>query len=118
MPEYPNRTTGLTSIRDLPNTMFAVHPAGHEKAGMTVEREQTCRCGRVYTQSLLSNRELEAAARMGVLDRMVRQIPDGYVPVECPACERKALTRQAHIDEARTSSTVPDSRRDYRSDAA
>ena len=107
----PDKPAGLTSIRDLPNTMFAVYPPGHEQAGQLVERERTCACGRVYRQVLLSERELEAAARMRVLDRITRQIPDGYVPVDCPACERKNLTRQAHIDEARALPlTVPDRR--------
>lgn len=112
MPNPPK--PGMVALRDMPNTMFAVHPPGHEKAGQVVEREKTCECGRVFLQSLLSNRELEAAARLGVLDRMVRQIPDGYVPVHCPACERRELTYQARLDEARG---VPDRRRDW-TDAA
>jgi hypothetical protein len=102
----------MTSIRDLPNTMFAVYPSGHEKAGQLIERETTCECGRNFSQTLLAARELEAAERMGVIGRILAQIPDCYVPVHCPPCERQDLTYQARIDEARgtASHTYPDRR--------
>jgi hypothetical protein len=102
----------LTSIRNLPNTMFAVYGPDHEHAGQPVERQATCACGRTFTQSLLATRELEAAERLGVLDRVLRQIPDGFVPVHCPPCERRDLSHQARIDDARgtASTTLPDRR--------
>lgn len=88
--------------------MFAAYAEGHERAGQTIERQATCACGRTFTQMLLSPRELAAAERLGVIDRIRTQIPGFYVPVHCPPCERQDLGRQARIEQARD---IPSSRR-------
>lgn len=107
----------MISLRDLPNTMFAVHPAGHEKAGLTIDRPRTCDCGQSFTQMLMATRELEAVERMGHMKKFLAQIPDLFVPVHCPKCERKQLTLQAQLDIARSvgtyARTLPDDDRRF-----
>lgn len=63
--------------------------------GTTVTRKAQCLCGQMFTQSLLNPAFLETA-KPGVIREFQRQIPDGYVPRNCPSCERKELGRLAN----------------------
>lgn len=102
-------------LNAMPNSMFATYPAGHEKAGATIDRRATCECGREFTQMLMATRELEAIERMGHMRKFLAQIPDLFVPVHCPKCERHQITLQAQLDSARSvgtyARTEPDERR-------
>lgn len=79
----------------LPGT-FAVYPEGHQHAGQDMTREVECRCGRVFLQRLLSTLFLKWCETLGgqhavaAVDHSTR---GGWVPVECPRCERIALAR-------------------------
>jgi hypothetical protein len=98
--------------------MFAYHPASDGQAATPIERQATCECGRTFTQSLMAPRELAAMERMGHIATFMRSVPECFVPVHCPPCERADLSRQARIDEGRAlsaerataSNTVPDRR--------
>lgn len=84
---------------------FATFHGEHEKAGQPVTRQKWCACGERFTQHLLSEEFLSAceAIRGGnPLARVREQIPDFFVPVHCPRCERVDLGRQAAIDRARS----------------
>ncbi len=61
--------------------------------GEPITRDRTCSCGRVYTQTLLSERFLTMVERRGerAMALMRRHVPDFYVPVFCPKCERTEL---------------------------
>lgn len=63
--------------------------------GNTITRKAQCLCGAMYTQSLLNPAYLEGASA-GVVAEFRRQIPDGYVPRNCPPCERRELGRLAN----------------------
>lgn len=58
-----------------------------------ISRQQTCDCGREFTQFLLSGRFMEIVERHSekAVDRLMADIPELFVPVSCPACESKAL---------------------------
>lgn len=101
----------MKSLRDMPNTMFAVHPPGHERAGQTIERRKVCECGAAFTQMQMAMRELEALERMGQIARFLKQVPEAFVPVHCPKCERHQLTLHARLAESGTyANTLPDRR--------
>lgn len=65
--------------------------------GRPITRDRTCLCGRRYTQGLLSERFLAMIERAGTKAQQAfaRQVPDFYVPVECPRCERRAIGHEA-----------------------
>lgn len=90
------------TARALTFDWFQRHPAGHPQAGQHITRERTCACGRRYIQLLLSDRWLAVVeqAGAGAEAALFRDVPTGYVPVLCPACERRAL---AHYPVPRTS---------------
>jgi hypothetical protein len=96
--------------------MFAYRSTEDGKAPTPVERQRTCGCGREFTQSLMAPTELAALERMGHIATFMRQVPDCFVPVHCPRCERGQITLQTQIDEGRArsagtaSSTMPDRR--------
>lgn len=71
--------------------------------GKPVSRNRVCDCGRKYTQRLLSERFLNIVAMRGekCLAAFEHQVPQGYVPVFCPSCERKDIGRWARIAEHR-----------------
>lgn len=78
--------------------------AKSQKTGATIERVSTCECGTTFTQALLSARFLAAieARSAKALELVRRQIPNYYVPVHCPRCERIDLGRQAAVSEHRS----------------
>jgi DNA-directed RNA polymerase subunit M/transcription elongation factor TFIIS len=76
--------------------MFAVRSDGEP-----ITRQRTCECGTAFTQRLLSERFCTAVEAAGGMRAVLRQIPDLYVPVHCPRCERIDLGRQARIDTSR-----------------
>ena len=80
------------------NPMFA-----QDAEGNPITRERTCECGKTFSQRLLSQRFFNIVARRGAkcLAEFERQIPEGFVPVFCPACERKDIGRRATVDNHR-----------------
>lgn len=66
--------------------------------GNEIKRPATCACGQVYTQRLLSARVMAAAEAHSprAIALMQDQIPELFVPVACPACERRDMTRHIH----------------------
>lgn len=90
------RDDGPTMTRDeraVRFDFFARYHGEHPKAGQRVQRQVTCHCGQVFTQQQLSAayQELVDAAGERARRAMQAQIPDGFVPRHCPACERRTL---------------------------
>lgn len=72
--------------------------------GTPVTRDAQCECGQMFRQQQLSPAWLEWVERVArnprrAIQAIQRQIPDYYVPVHCPPCERIDIGRQALIDE-------------------
>lgn len=62
------------------------------KDGMLVKRECICKCGKDYTQYMVSKRFVEILKLHGTAYNIfVLKAPKGYLPIWCIACERKAL---------------------------
>lgn len=61
--------------------------------GETITRDRRCACGREYTQRLLSDRFLTMTEKhsYGAIQLVERAIPDMFVPVHCPRCERRDM---------------------------
>ena len=78
----------------------ATDPMFNVRDGKPVTREQTCECGRPFTQRQLSERFLAIVEKRGrnAMASFAKQIPDFYVPVHCPPCERVDLRRRAELD--------------------
>lgn len=73
-------------------------PAGwlaKDDKGKVVTRAATCECGESYKQSMLNPEFIDASPR--VAQQFVRHIPDGWVPIYCPKCERLDLQRIANM---------------------
>lgn len=66
-------------------------------------RERTCECGRRFAQRQLSERFMLIVERRSkqTAALLARQIPELYVPVHCPACERRDIGHQASLDDSR-----------------
>ena len=77
--------------------------------GQPITRNRTCECGRSFEQTLLSERFLEIVERHSgrAIQMLTQQIPGFFVPVHCPACERKDLGFQARKDEYALSPGAP-----------
>lgn len=75
-------------------------PMFAKKDGMPVTRDRTCECGTPFTQALISWEYMESLEkhRPRAAELMLKQIPELYVPVHCPPCERRDITRQAAVD--------------------
>lgn len=66
------------------------------------ERPAQCDCGRKFTQYKMSERFMRAARHAnGHRSAFDKQIPDGWVPLFCPPCERVQLGHEARISEVR-----------------
>lgn len=76
--------------------MFAKNAAGEP-----ITRARTCECGASFTQRQLSAHFCEIVEKAGGIRAVMRQIPDLFVPVHCPPCERKDLGRQQRLDTVR-----------------
>lgn len=78
-------------------TLTAIHAGGFfsRREGHDVTRRATCDCGREFTQFLLSERFLASAERHSAraIAMVQEQIPELFVPVQCPRCERREITR-------------------------
>jgi hypothetical protein len=74
----------------------------HRTDGSVVTRDTTCECGTAFQQAMLSERFMGIAEKGGGALCVTRDIPELYVPVHCPPCERKDLGRAARIAEARS----------------
>lgn len=82
------------------------------KDGHEVTRRNTCGCGKEYTQWQISFRFVESLAQ-GRGEKCAKMfldcIPNGWVPVFCPSCERRDLNmlgNRVHFP------PLPDDRRD------
>jgi len=69
----------------------------HAENGDPITRERKCLCGRTYRQTLLSADFMRLVESRGqhAVDVFVKQIPDMYVPVHCPVCERHDIGNHA-----------------------
>lgn len=67
------------------------HKADEAGRRVVISRPHTCGCGREYTQYLLSARFCEIVERANAMNALLRDVPELYVPVYCPVCERKEL---------------------------
>jgi hypothetical protein len=93
------KASGLTRILD-GDPWFS-----HDAKGTVITRARTCECGASFTQRQLSARFMEIVEKQGrnAVLKVERDIPDLFVPVHCPPCERKDLgfaARRAHYAEA------------------
>lgn len=79
----------------------------HHDDGTLVTRETTCECGTSFSQAMLSARFMAICEKAGAHRSVMQQIPELYVPVHCPPCERKDIGRWGRIAEARS---LPDAR--------
>lgn len=72
-----------------------------DEHGKPIARTRVCGCGREFQQFLLSERFLTAAERHSAraIDMVQKQMPDLHVPVNCPACESRELTRYIGLGE-------------------
>lgn len=58
--------------------------------GKPVEREATCGCGKTFVQTQVSRRFVQLMNERA-LHIFKHYCPDGFVPCNCPPCERQAL---------------------------
>lgn len=89
-----DKADGLTHISR--SKMFA-----HDAHGNPISRDRTCECGRRFSQHQLSEtfmRITEGKSKRAA-QLVLAQCPGLFVPVHCPACERRDLGRQARLDE-------------------
>lgn len=64
------------------------------------ERVRLCSCGNSFAQWKLHPRSLEVA-NPGAQRMFTARIPEGYVPLFCPKCERDQLRLEAARDHMR-----------------
>lgn len=66
---------------------------GKDADGNEITRSATCLCGRVFAQRQLSARFMEMCEGRGAgaVRAVMRDIPDLFVPINCPSCERRQL---------------------------
>lgn len=63
-----------------------------------IAREAVCECGTRFVQKHLSAAFLELCEKWnhgGAMRELRKQVPDFYVPVHCPKCERQQLGLEA-----------------------
>lgn len=91
----PRQPTNLAGAMALDPMFF------RDADGKPVTRQRTCLCGRAFTQRLLSERFLAIVEKQSrkAIDVLSKQIPDFYVPVHCPPCERRDLGHAARLAE-------------------
>lgn len=68
-----------------------------DASGKPISRERLCECGTRFRQRLLSERFMLIVEKQGkaALELMRREIPDYFVPVHCPKCERRDIGMSA-----------------------
>lgn len=73
---------------------------GRNGDGTVITRTARCECGILFEQQQLSERWIEAVERVSprAVRMMQQQIPDFFVPVHCPKCERVDLGRRFQLD--------------------
>lgn len=98
----PLATAGQPVPKGLTPAMVHDPMFGLNAAGDPITRESTCECGTRFTQRQLSARFLEGVERFsaGAIAAVSRQIPDYFVPVFCPHCERIDLGHRSVVDSA------------------
>ncbi len=91
----PPQSVAALSARD---PMFS-----HDEHGKVISRERTCLCGRRFTQRQLSGRFLSMCERQskGAIDAVTAQIPNYFVPVHCPPCERRDIAMSGRAADAK-----------------
>lgn len=98
MPTFERQPTKLADVLEH-DPMFA-----KRADGSLVQRSRTCECGRSFVQTQLSARFMEVVELVSerAVKAMLRGVPDLFVPVHCPRCERIDIGRQAHVDQHHT----------------
>lgn len=88
--------------RIVTGSLFAMRDVPDATRRETIQRRQTCSCGREYTQFLLGERFMQMAERQSkaALQHVTTQIPGLWVPVECPRCEHRELSRYVATPES------------------
>ena len=66
-------------------------------------RTAKCECGREFEQRQLTERFMTVVEKFGdgAVGAMMRDVPELYVPVHCPKCERSDIGRHARIHDVR-----------------
>lgn len=66
-------------------------------------RDATCECGKPFEQRQLTERFMSVVEKFGAgaIQAMTRDVPDLFVPVHCPSCERRDIGRHARLHEFR-----------------
>lgn len=103
-PPIVSQRAALAEKRGVPVPAMANDPMfGARADGTPITRTRTCECGRVFEQRQLSGSFLTIVERhsAGAIDAVTRQIPEYFVPVHCPRCERIDMHRWAQIARAR-----------------
>lgn len=85
------------------STVLHSDPMFVQDDGSVNVRESRCECGAAFEQTQLSARFMRIVEKCGegAVAALLRDIPEIYVPVHCPPCERRDLGRAARIAEAR-----------------
>jgi hypothetical protein len=75
---------------------FEQYPPGHPRAGEPVSRDRVCECGREFTQLMLASGFVSGVRARDLVNSAVLadQLPGGWTPAKCPACEHRALHRE------------------------
>lgn len=76
----------------------------NDASGNPITRRKNCEvCRKEFTQRLLSERFMQMIERRGpnAMAKLRLSIPDLYVPVYCPSCERMALDHEGRKAEQR-----------------
>lgn len=83
----------------VPDVMAADPMFAHDAIGQPITRQRTCECGGRFTQRQLSARFMLIVEKQGAgaLAAMKRDIPEYFVPVHCPPCERRDLGFSARL---------------------
>lgn len=70
--------------------------------GSLVTRDCTCKCGKEYTQYMVSKRYVEILKAHGNSYAIfVSLAPKGFLPLFCISCERVALQSEGRVQEKR-----------------
>lgn len=89
----------MSKPTELASAMASDPTFAHDASGTPITRQQACACGTRFTQRQLSERFLKIIEKRGphAMALMQHQIPDFFVPVHCPKCERVDLGQRARL---------------------
>lgn len=70
------------------------------KNGELVSRDCTCKCGKEFTQYMVSKRYVEILQTFPrAYSIFVGKAPKGYLPLNCIPCERQQLYPNSHYED-------------------